>query len=121
MAERPRTWWLSPRIVLPALVGILVLTAILAPTEGDTTGRELSTRSRAMDGAHGLRAVLDRLGWHTRERLTPYAGALDTTATYVHNQALMELGALVCTARSRACTRCPVRSVCDSYASHCTP
>jgi hypothetical protein len=65
------------------LVGILVLTAILAPTEGDTTGRELSTRSRAMDGAHGLRAVLDRLGWHTRERLTPYVGALDTTATYV--------------------------------------
>jgi A/G-specific adenine glycosylase len=33
----------------------------------------------------------------------------------VHNQALMELGALVCTARARKCPACPVRSVCDSY------
>ena len=65
------------------LVAILVITAILAPGGPDTAGRELSTRSRAIDGAHGLRAVLDALGWHTRERLTPYAGTLDTTATYV--------------------------------------
>ncbi|HEX5436956.1 MAG TPA: hypothetical protein VFW98_07350 [Gemmatimonadaceae bacterium] len=33
-------------------------------------------------------------------------------ATYVHNQALMELGALICTARAPRCDRCPVRSVC---------
>jgi len=65
------------------LVAILVITAILAPGGPDTVGRELSTRSRAIDGAHGLRAVLDALGWHTRERLTPYAGTLDTAATYV--------------------------------------
>jgi len=65
------------------LVAILVITAILAPGGPDTAGRELSTRSRAIDGAHGLRAVLDALGWHTRERLTPYAGTLDTAATYV--------------------------------------
>ena len=83
MAERSRVRWLSPRVVLPILVAILVITAILAPGGPDTTGRELSTRSRAIDGAHGLRAVLDALGWHTRERLTPYAGTLDTTATYV--------------------------------------
>jgi A/G-specific adenine glycosylase len=38
-------------------------------------------------------------------------------ATYTHNQALMELGALICTARVRHCDRCPVRSVCETYAT----
>ena len=65
------------------LVAILVITAILSPAGEDSLGRELSTRSRAIDGAHGLRAVLSGLGWHTSERLVPYAGALDTGATYV--------------------------------------
>jgi len=49
--------------------------------------------------------------WEIARAVLPRTGA----ATYVHNQALMELGALVCTARSRACSACPVRSVCDSY------
>lgn len=35
-------------------------------------------------------------------------------ATWTHNQALMELGALVCTARVRRCETCPVRTVCKS-------
>lgn len=35
-------------------------------------------------------------------------------ATWTHNQALMELGALVCTARVKRCAACPVRSVCKS-------
>jgi hypothetical protein len=83
MAEHRKVWWLRPGVVLPALVAILVVTALLAPADEDSTGRELSTRSRAIDGAHGLRAVLDRLGWRTSERLTPYEGGLDTTATYV--------------------------------------
>ena len=55
--------------------------------------------------------------WQIARAVLPRTGA----ATYVHNQALMELGALVCTARSRACARCPVRSVCDSYAQKYTP
>jgi A/G-specific adenine glycosylase len=37
-------------------------------------------------------------------------------AAYTHNQALMELGALICTARVRHCDRCPVRSICATYA-----
>ena len=53
--------------------------------------------------------------WEIARALLPRTGA----ATYVHNQALMELGALVCTARARACSRCPVRSVCESYAQSC--
>lgn len=33
-------------------------------------------------------------------------------ATWTHNQALMELGALVCTARTMKCDACPVRKNC---------
>ena len=48
--------------------------------------------------------------WALAEGLLPRTGR----ATWTHNQALMELGALVCTARIAHCTRCPVRAVCRS-------
>ena len=48
--------------------------------------------------------------WEIAESLLPRTGR----ATWTHNQALMELGALVCTARVAHCQRCPVRSVCRS-------
>jgi A/G-specific adenine glycosylase len=48
--------------------------------------------------------------WALAEGLLPRTGR----ATWTHNQALMELGALVCTARVAHCGRCPVRSVCRS-------
>jgi A/G-specific adenine glycosylase len=54
--------------------------------------------------------------WRIARAVLPRTGA----ATYVHNQALMELGALVCTARARACLECPVRSVCASFTSAAT-
>jgi A/G-specific adenine glycosylase len=38
-------------------------------------------------------------------------------ATWTHNQALMELGALVCTARVKRCAACPLRSLCATYAA----
>lgn len=38
----------------------------------------------------------------------------DGRATWTHNQALMELGALVCTARTMRCGICPVRKSCSS-------
>src|SRR5262249_50075368 len=38
-------------------------------------------------------------------------------STWTHNQALMELGALVCTARVAHCGKCPVRKVCRSASS----
>jgi A/G-specific adenine glycosylase len=49
-----------------------------------------------------------RVLWELAERLLPRSGA----TAYVHNQALMELGALICTARVRHCARCPVRREC---------
>lgn len=48
--------------------------------------------------------------WALAETLLPRTGQ----ATWTHNQALMELGALVCTARVAHCSRCPVRALCAS-------
>jgi A/G-specific adenine glycosylase len=50
--------------------------------------------------------------WRMAEALLPRTGA----AAWTHNQALMELGALVCTAREARCGICPVRSVCATGA-----
>ena len=57
--------------------------------------------------AAGARAL-----WQLAGELLPRSGS----ATYVHNQALMELGALLCTARVMRCARCPVRTVCATAA-----
>ena len=48
--------------------------------------------------------------WAIAERLLPRTGKL----TWTHNQALMELGALVCSARAPKCGVCPVRRMCAS-------
>jgi A/G-specific adenine glycosylase len=48
--------------------------------------------------------------WAIAEALLPRTGR----ATWLHNQALMELGALVCTARVAHCDVCPVRRFCMS-------
>lgn len=46
--------------------------------------------------------------WRLARALLPRTGR----ATWVHNQALMELGALVCTAHVARCGECPVRREC---------
>lgn len=51
--------------------------------------------------------------WSIARQLLPRTGS----ATWTHNQALMELGALVCTARVARCGVCPVRAVCGTYTS----
>jgi len=58
-------------------------------------------------------AATENALWELAERSLP-RGA---TAVWTHNQALMEIGALVCTARVMRCTACPLRSVCRSYAA----
>ena len=51
--------------------------------------------------------------WAIARALLPRTGK----ATWVHNQAIMELGALVCTARVARCEVCPVRTLCETYRS----
>jgi A/G-specific adenine glycosylase len=46
--------------------------------------------------------------WSLARALLPRTGR----ATWTHNQALMELGALICTARLARCGECPVRREC---------
>lgn len=48
--------------------------------------------------------------WETGLRLQPRAG----NPAWTFNQAIMELGALICTARVAHCTKCPVRAVCKT-------
>lgn len=48
--------------------------------------------------------------WSIAEAVLPATGR----ATWTHNQAIMELGALVCTARVARCGVCPVRGFCKS-------
>ena len=55
--------------------------------------------------AKGQRAI-----WEMARALLPRTGAHGWT----HNQALMELGAVVCTARVARCDICPVSSLCRS-------
>lgn len=48
--------------------------------------------------------------WAIAERVLPKTGR----AGWTHNQALMELGAVVCTARIKRCAVCPVHRICRS-------
>mgnify|MGYP001764860141 CR=1 FL=1 len=59
---------------------------------------------------HPKRARDQQRIWAIAEATLPRTGA----ATWTHNQALMELGALVCTARVKRCGACPVRGICRS-------
>ncbi|MGH7592978.1 MAG: hypothetical protein ACRELE_03885 [Gemmatimonadales bacterium] len=60
---------------------------------------------RLRPGAAGERKL-----WDTAKSLVPRAG----NAAWTTNQALMELGALVCTARVMRCGVCPVRGACST-------
>jgi A/G-specific adenine glycosylase len=53
------------------------------------------------------KALAQRI-WRTAEQIVPRRGK----SAWVFNQAIMELGALICTAREARCGVCPVRSVC---------
>jgi A/G-specific adenine glycosylase len=48
--------------------------------------------------------------WEIAEGTLPRTGS----AAWTHNQALMELGALVCTARVKRCSICPLSRMCKS-------
>lgn len=69
--------------------------------------------ARVLRRAFAPRAAIATSGgrrqlWAIAELILPRTGR----ATWTHNQALMELGALVCTARVAHCDRCPVRRFC---------
>lgn len=59
---------------------------------------------------HPKRARDQKAIWAIAEATLPRTGK----AAWTHNQALMELGALICTARVKHCEVCPVRGSCKS-------
>ena len=63
---------------------------------------------RAFHPRLGTRAADTRRVWATAAVLVPRAGS----PAWSFNQAIMELGALVCTARVAKCGECPVRKAC---------
>ena len=76
----------------------------------DTNVSRLITRVFA-PRLHPKRARDQKRIWAITEATLPRTGKV----TWVHNQALMELGALVCTARVKRCAICPLRGVCKTY------
>ena len=60
---------------------------------------------RAGQDARGTHKV-----WETAARLVPRAG----NGAWTFNQAIMELGALICTARVKRCGECPVARMCST-------
>ena len=74
----------------------------------DTNVARVITRAfhpRATKAAKDQRRV-----WATAEALLPKPGP----TAWAFNQGLMELGAVICTARQAHCERCPVRRVCGT-------
>jgi A/G-specific adenine glycosylase len=67
--------------------------------------------ARVLRRAFHPRTPVKQLGarvWSTAEQLLPRRGK----SAWAFNQAIMELGALVCTARVARCEECPVRRAC---------
>ena len=74
------------------------------PAVDTNVGRVLR---RAFHPRAPKKSMIDRL-WHTAEQIVPRRGK----TAWAFNQAIMELGALICTAREARCAECPVRTVC---------
>lgn len=78
-------------------------------------------REVALDG--NLRRIISRLVNYNRVASTPQAGAhfRSWASPHLHaspsefNQAMMDLGALICTVKTPACKECPVSSYCEAY------
>jgi A/G-specific adenine glycosylase len=64
--------------------------------------------TRVIRRAFHPRAANSRRVWETAETILPRRGR----TAWEFNQGLMELGALICTARMAWCAECPVRAVC---------
>ncbi|MGH8582666.1 MAG: A/G-specific adenine glycosylase [Gammaproteobacteria bacterium] len=99
-------------------IGRSTAAAILALTEGrreailDGNVKRVLARYHAIPGWPGHAAVADEL-WRLAERHTPARRVADYT------QAIMDLGATLCTRRAPGCGRCPVRADCTAYRGGC--
>lgn len=77
---------------------------VLAP---DTNVRRVLTRY--FKGPKTDPKVFNEKWWHMWEKDVPRKGGNET------NQALMDLGAQICTARKPSCNECPIKTTCKSF------
>ncbi len=102
-------------IALPG-IGRSTAAAILALSDNqhhailDGNVKRVLTRFFAIDGWPGKPEV-ERLLWQHAENLTP----IENTAQYT--QAIMDLGATVCTRTNAKCHQCPLLQHCRAYAN----
>lgn len=77
----------------------------------DGNVKRVLARCYAVDGWPGKKDVENRL-WDISTRVTPADGV------QYFNQAMMDLGAMVCTRSKPKCDFCPLQSGCIAYAQH---
>ena len=82
MADVP-SWWLRPRVVFSALVVVVVLAILVAPTTDiGVDEAHLTSYSFAPNGVRGFHDLAHRLGWPVVRRLEPFRDAAETTAVH---------------------------------------
>ena len=106
---------LDELVALPG-IGRSTAGAILSLASGqhqpilDGNVKRVLARCFAIAGWPGKKPVLDAL-WLVSEQVTP------ATRCGPYNQAMMDIGATVCTRTKPLCHACPVASSCNAYAS----
>jgi len=75
----------------------------------DGNVKRVLTRHQKIEGWTGEKKVESKL-WALADKLTP------KTETNVFNQAMMDMGAMICTRSKPKCTECPVSDDCLAYA-----
>lgn len=113
----------SDVIALPGIgrstAGAILSLALGAPWPIlDGNVKRVLTRSFAVAGWPGQKAVEDQL-WQLSGAITPTDNSVSQ-----FNQAMMDLGAMICTRTRPACPSCPLQTCCLAYAQqtqHCFP
>lgn len=77
----------------------------------------LDTNIRRVLRRVGIGPDAETTGVRDRELLALGAALMPSGRGWAWNQALIELGALVCTSAAPACLRCPLRTSCRAYAA----
>ena len=74
----------------------------------DGNVKRVLARHHAITGWPGRTETLNQL-WAVSESLTP------SESTHHYNQAMMDMGATLCTRKQPLCTQCPVHTTCQAY------
>jgi len=98
----------QPGIGRSTAAAILSLASGQAEPILDGNVKRVLARCFVIPGWPGKKPVLDAL-WHVTEKITP------AKRTGPFNQAMMDIGATVCTRTKPQCHACPLQSLCEAY------